>query len=299
MKVVRTPKERFENLKDYPFKPNYIAISEELNMHYVDEGKGKTVLLFHGEPSWSYLYRKMIPILVKNGFRVIAPDLIGFGKSDKPTEQTDYSYQNHLDWLTTFIEKMNLTDINLFCQDWGGILGLHIAANHQDKFSSIIAANTFLPNGQSSAPEAFKKWKAFSQKTPDFQAGFILQGATVSDLCPEVVAAYDAPFPTDEYKAGARIFPTLVPFGDDDPYKMIPSSDAAWGKLVQWKKPFLTLFSDSDPIMNGLEKVFQKLVPGAQNQPHQIIEKGGHFLQEDKGEELAELMSAFIKDFRQ
>ena len=295
MKVLKTPEERFQNIPDYPFKPNFISISNDLEMHYVDEGKGEIILLLHGEPSWSYLYRKMIPILVNAGFRVIAPDLIGFGKSDKPTEDSDYSYENHVKWLTNFMVKMELKNIHLFCQDWGGLLGLFIVAHHQELFKSIIAANTILPMSGSSTPQIFKTWKEFALNSPTFEAGFIVQNATTTQLTDAEVAAYNAPFPTEEYKVGSRIFPTLVPFGDNDPYNMIPKCNKAWEKLKTFEKPFLTLFSDSDPIMNGLEKVFQKLVFGAQYQPHEIMKNGGHFLQEDNYEALCEAIINFLK----
>lgn len=295
MQKKTTPQSLFDHLVDYPFPPHYVSVDGELTMHYVDEGEGPIILLLHGEPSWSYLYRKMIPILVSEGHRVIAPDLIGFGKSDKPAAQSDYSYKNHLKWLTSFITELDLKEVHLFCQDWGGLLGLFIAANHSERFKSIVAANTFLPNSKASAPEAFKKWREFSQKVPDFSAGDALQMGTESTLSEAVVSSYNTPYPDDSFKSGARIFPLLVPFGDDDPYNMIPACDQAWEGLMSWEKPFLTLFSDSDPIMHGLEKVFQKLVPGCKGQPHQIIENAGHFLQEDKGEELATLLNRFIK----
>jgi len=293
MKVLKTPNSAFENLPGYSFAPNYLAVGDGLSMHYVEEGpKDDTpVLLLHGEPSWSYLYRKMIPGIVAAGYRVIAPDLIGFGKSDKPAEKSDYTYTLHEKWLTTFVEKMDLKGIHVFCQDWGGLLGLRIAVKHSDRFASITTANTALPTGQIPMPEAFKKWQDFSQTSPIFFAGMVLQNATTTNLSADIVAAYDAPYPDDSYKAGARIFPSLVPTLEGDP-EAIQNRDI-WKKLMAWDKPFLTLFSDSDPIMKGGEKYFQKVVPGAQGQPHEIIVNGGHFLQEDKGEEIAEKLVAF------
>lgn len=296
MQIKKTPPSRFENLPGYNFKANYIEVEEGLEMHYVDEGEGEVVLLLHGEPSWSYLYRKMIPVLVDNGYRAIAPDLIGFGKSDKPTAQLDYTYEKHVEWLFNFISKLGLNNSNLFCQDWGGLLGLRLAGEHPDLFSRIIAANTFLPLGNSTAPKAFKQWREFSQKSPDFQAGLVLQMGTTTDLSEEIINAYNAPFPDEDFKAGSRVFPLLVPFGDDDPHNAIPTCEAAWRVLSNWQKPFLTLFSDSDPIMNGLEKVFQSRVPGCEGMPHKIIKTAGHFLQEDKGEEIAQLVADFIKN---
>jgi haloalkane dehalogenase len=297
MTIINTPDARFENLPDYPFAPNYLDVGDGLKMHYVDEGPhdGKVVLLLHGEPSWSFLYRKMIPVFVAAGYRTIAPDLIGFGKSSKPTEQSDYSYAKHLKWMDVFVKTLDLQGINAFLQDWGGLIGLRNALANEDRYSSITVGNTFLSTGEEGANEAFMQWQIFSQKSPHFDIGTILQKATVSELSPEVVAAYNAPFPDETYKAGARIFPTLVPITADAPEAR--NNKMAWGKLVQWTKPFLTLFSDTDPIMNGLEKYFIKHVPGAKGQPHEIIKGGGHFLQEDKGEEIAEKMINFLQSF--
>lgn len=295
MNILNTPESQFKNLRDYPFKPNYCEVQTGLNMHYLDEGSGPVVLLLHGEPSWSYLYRKMIPILVGAGFRVIAPDLIGFGKSGKPDKQEDYSYKKHLDWLKELLFKLELNNINLFCQDWGGLLGLRIVGEDESLFSTITVSNTFLPRTGIPANEAFKKWRHFSQVSPHFSCGGVVQMATVSDLPDEVIAAYEAPFPDDTYKAAARVFPTLVPFDGEDPYSEIPNCDKAWKALENWNKPFLTLFGDSDPIMKGGDLFFQMKVPGAKGQAHQIIKDGGHFIQEEKGEELARLMVDFIE----
>lgn len=295
MKAVRTPEERFENLPDYPFNPNYLEVGEGLRMHYLDEGNpnGKTVLLLHGEPSWSYLYRKMIPVLVDAGFRVIAPDLIGFGKSDKPTEQSDYTYQKHIDWVKTLIKELDLSGISLFCQDWGGLIGLRLATEMDERFDRIMASNTALPIGNVEMPESFLQWLEFSRTSPKFDIGKIIDKGTVFDLSEEEIAAYNAPFPSEEYKAGARIFPSLVPITTDNPESA--NNQAAWGKLMQWKKPFLTVFGDSDPIMRGAEKFFIQVVPGAKDQPHSIV-NAGHFSQEDQGEELAKILTLFINN---
>ncbi len=299
MKVLRTPDERFQNLPNFPYSPHYQDIQAEdgttLRMHYLDEGNsnGQPVLLMHGEPSWCFLYRKMIPTLAKAGFRVLAPDLIGFGRSDKPAEQSDYSYQSHIDWVTQWIKALDLKNIALVCQDWGGLLGLRIAAENQSRFSHIVAANTALPTGDQQLPEAFFQWQKFSQEVPEFPVGQIINMGTVSSLSEEIIQAYDAPFPDESYKAGARVFPMLVPAKPNDPAS--EANRKAWELLKQWQKPFLTAFSDKDPIMKGGEKIFQKLIPGAQSQPHTIIEKGGHFLQEDQGEKLAEVVVEFIK----
>lgn len=290
--VIRTPDSRFENLQGYNFKANYINVVKNVRMHYLDEGdkNNPVVLLLHGEPSWSYLYRKMIPVLVENGFRVIAPDLIGFGKSDKPTEKSAYSYQSHLSWLKTFIEDLNLNQITLFCQDWGGLLGLRLITEMESKFFLVIASNTGLPTGDIPMPESFMKWREFSQNSPGFDIGKVIQMGTLQDLSDDVISAYNAPFPSEEYKAGARMFPTLVPISPEDPESI--KNRHAWKKLMQWEKPFLTIFGDGDDIMRGVEKIIQKLIPGCNNQNHKIL-NAGHFIQEEKGEELAQLIVNF------
>ena len=290
--VLRTPERRFKNLPDYDFSENYLEVDEGLRMHYVDEGDKDhpVILLLHGEPSWSFLYRKMIPLLSKNGFRVIAPDLIGFGKSDKFRNQEDYSYQGHLQWMTGFIKQLDLKDITLFCQDWGGLIGLRIATEMPSRFFGIIASNTTLPIGKPALPESFIRWREFSQKSPDFDIGQVLDMGTVRKLSAEVKAAYNAPFPSEEYKAGARIFPILVPAKEEDPEAI--KNKEAWQKLCQWKKPFLTIFGDADPIMKGAEKVFIQFIPGAGDQDHRIL-PAGHFIQEEQGETLASLITSF------
>ncbi|MCH2084220.1 MAG: haloalkane dehalogenase [Saprospiraceae bacterium] len=294
MEFVRTPDERFENLPDYPFTAKYLQLKDGMRMHFLDEGpsSGPVILLLHGEPSWSFLYRKMIPPLVEAGFRAVAPDLIGFGKSDKPTQTSDYSYEKHLNWLEQCLNHLDLKDIHLFCQDWGGLLGLRLATAQPERFSTITTANTFLPTASAKPNKAFLQWRSFSQTIPEFPVGKVLQMATSTDLSPEVMAAYEAPFPDESYKAGARIFPALVPIEADDPEAQ--NNKAAWKVLQQWEKPFLTLFSDSDPIMKGLEKYFIEQIPGAKGQAHKIIEGAAHFLQEDKGSDLAKHLIEFI-----
>ena len=290
---VRTPDSRFEGLPDYDFAPHYVDI-DGMRMHYVDEGPrdGGVVLLLHGEPSWSYLYRHMIPPLRDAGLRVIAPDLIGFGKSDKPTRKTDYSYAGHVGWMTAFIEALDLSGINLFCQDWGSLIGLRVAAENEHRFARIALGNGALPTGDQAIPRAFKIWRTFALYSPWFPIGRILQMGTVEELSAAEVAAYDAPFPSARYKAGARAFPKLVPTTPDDPAR--DANRAAWDVFLQWTKPFLTTFSNRDPIMRGGEKVWQDSVPGAQGQEHVIIRNAGHFLQDDKGPELAEVLIRFI-----
>ncbi|MBW0435156.1 haloalkane dehalogenase [Leptospira yasudae] len=293
MQILRTPDSAFENLPGYDFKPNYVEV-QDLRMHYVEEGngKGEIVLLLHGEPSWSYLYRKMIPPLAAAGYRVIAPDLIGFGKSDKPDDPNFFTYQTHMDWLKEFVEKLDLKKITLFCQDWGGLLGLRLAAENQDRFSRIVAANTFLPTGDIPPKEDFLKWRHFSQNVKRLAIGTIVKNGCTSELTKEIVAAYDAPYPDETYKAAARKFPALVPITPDDPASA--ANRKAWEILKTWRKPFLTAFSDSDPITKGGDIFFRRLIPGAKGQKHVTIANGGHFLQEDKGEELAEVVKTFI-----
>lgn len=300
MKALRTPDHHFKNLPGYDFKPNYVSIDDgdggSLRVHYLDEGPadGQVVLLMHGEPSWSYLYRKMIPGLVSTGYRVVAPDLPGFGRSDKPAERSDYSYQNHVDWMTRWLTAVGLNQVVLFCQDWGGLIGLRLVAEHTGRFIGVVAGNTFLPTGDVDPGEAFLNWQNFSQTVPEFPVGNIIDGATVSQLDDEIKAAYNAPYPDESYKSGARQFPLLVPTKPDDPASA--PNRAAWSVLSTLTIPFLTAFSDKDPVTAGGEKVFQKMIPGTNGQKHVTIKDGGHFLQEDKGEELAEIIIGFIND---
>lgn len=299
MHALRTPDERFRNLPSYPFEPRYVEIPSgdggRLRMHYVDEGPSAAdvVLMLHGEPSWSYLYRKMIPLITGAGLRAVAPDLIGFGRSDKPVKREDYTYARHVAWVRAFLESLDLRRITLVCQDWGGLIGLRLVAEASERFARVVAANTFLPTGDQKPPEAFFRWRDFSQRVEVFAAGFILQSATVSELPADVLAAYDAPYPDESYKAGARQFPTLVPATPDDPAS--EANRAAWRALERCEKPFLCAFSDSDPITAGADKVFRARIPGASGQLHATIAAAGHFLQEDKGEELARVVVDFIR----
>jgi haloalkane dehalogenase len=307
MKVLRTPDERFRNLPCYPFDPHYVEVPDgeggNLRIHYLDEGPGNAdvVLLLHGEPTWSFLYRKMIPIVVKAGHRAIAPDLVGFGKSDKPASRNDYSYQRHVDWMLALLEKLKLSRITLVCQDWGGLIGLRLVAAKPNLFDRVVTANTGLPTGDGPITDAFLAWQTYSREVPRFDVGAIIKNsntAFVKDnrlpiLSDKVVAAYDAPFPDQSYTEGARIFPSLVPTKSDDP--SAAANRKAWEVLSTFTKPFLTAFSDSDPITRGADIIFRKRIPGTQGQPHTTIQGAGHFLQEDKGEEFAEVIVDFIE----
>lgn len=297
MDVLRTPDDRFTDLPDFPFAPHYLEIGggeDRVRMHYLDEGPadGPVILLLHGEPSWSYLYRWMIPVLVDAGLRAVAIDLVGFGRSDKPVRREDYTYQAHIDWTWSAIEAIGLTDITLVCQDWGGLIGLRLVGEHPDRFARVVAANTTLPTGDQHPGEAFLAWQRFSQESPEFPVGRIIDGGCVSSLSPEVIAAYDAPFPDDSFKAGARQFPVLVPTSPDDPASQ--ANRAAWEGLRQFDKPFLCAFSDSDPITRGADAALRTLIPGAAGQPEVTIAGGGHFLQEDKGRDLAAVVVDFV-----
>jgi len=299
MKALRTPDACFENLPGYNFEPNYVFVDDceggELRVHYLDEGPADAdpILLMHGEPSWSYLYRKMIPVLVAAGHRVIAPDLVGFGRSDKPDDRNDYTYRRHIHWMQSVLDQLQLQKITLVCQDWGGLIGLRLVTANPSRFDRVVAANTMLPTGDHAAGEAFESWKKFSQEVPEFNSGSIIKGATTTDLSQSVIDAYNAPYPDESYKEGARQFPTLVPVATDN-----PETDAnrdAWKILGEWSKPFLTAFSDSDPVTAGGDTIMQKLIPGCSGQAHTVIRNGGHFLQEDQGETLADVVVEFIR----
>jgi len=332
MEFVRTPDSRFEQLEGYPYPPNYVQIPDgdggELRMHYVDAGPrdGEIILCLHGQPTWSYLYRKMIPVFVAAGFRVLAPDFIGFGRSDKPTKRSDYTYARHVGWLKAWLSKLDLDSLTLVCQDWGGLIGLRAVAEAPERFARVVAANTGLPDARGLAPEAapmlralyehvpvldvsalgaamsnqqpggppsFMYWVKFCDRTPDLVISEVMAMSARRPLPEALARAYDAPFPDERYKAGARQFPSLVPIIPDDP--AIEDNRRAWAALERFEKPFLTAFSDGDPVTRGGEKRFQESVPGARGQAHVTIKDAGHFLQEDKGEELADVVIRFIR----
>ncbi|EDY85731.1 haloalkane dehalogenase [gamma proteobacterium HTCC5015] len=296
MRILRTPEHRFSNLRGYPFSPHFVDIDGILRMHYVDEGGSSsqsTVLMLHGEPSWSYLYRHMIPVCAKAGHRVIAPDLIGFGKSDKAADVREYSYQRHVDWMHSFLNQLDLKNITLVCQDWGSLIGLRLAAEQPDRFDRLVIANGFLPTGDQKMPSVFKLWQAFSQYSPWFPISRIVEVGSARNFDKEIRRAYDAPFPSPAYKAGARAFPKLVPTRPDDPAS--EANRQAWEVLKRWEQPVLTCFSDGDPITRGGDRLLQKLIPGTRGQSHQTL-SGGHFLQEDCGPEFARVINQFIND---
>ncbi|HEX7775081.1 MAG TPA: haloalkane dehalogenase [Parvibaculum sp.] len=298
MKVLRTPDERFANLPDYAFAPSYTDIQDAdgtaLRIHSVDEGpkSAAPVLLMHGEPSWSYLYRHMVPGLVARGYRAVAPDLVGFGRSDKPSEQTDYTYERHVKWMSDWLLAKNLKDITLFCQDWGGLIGLRLVAAFPERFAAVVVANTGLPTGTGWS-EGFKQWLDFSQSVPELPVGDIVSMGTVRGLVAAEKAAYYAPYPDESYKACARRFPTLVPITPE--HASVDENKAAWKVLERFDKPFLTAFSDGDPVSKGGERIFKERVAGAKDQPHTIVAGAGHFLQEDKPLELVALIDGLIR----
>ena len=300
MKTVRTPDAAFENLPDFDFAPHYADVDDTeggtLRVHYLDEGPADAapVLLMHGEPTWAYLYRHVIPPLVAAGMRVIVPDLVGFGRSDKPTEQADHTYARHVAWMTELVvDHLDLHDATFFGQDWGGLIGLRVVAAHPQRFARLVVGNTGLPTGHGSPTEAFLNWQNFAKTTEVFPVGMIINGGTTTDLAPEVIAAYDAPFPDDSYMAGARIMPALVPTSTDDPGAA--ENLEAWKVLEAFERPVLCAFSDSDPITAGGDKPFRERIPGATEVDHTTISGGGHFLQEDRGVELAAVIVDFIE----
>jgi haloalkane dehalogenase len=303
MDALRTPDERFAALPGYAFEPHYVDVpsgdGSALRMHYLDEGPqdGRPLLLLHGEPTWSYLYRIMIPHFSAAGYRSIAPDLIGFGRSDKPASREDYTYARHVGWLAALIEVLDLRELVHVGQDWGGLLGLRLVAENEDRFAAVVVANTFLPTGDEPSNEAFERWRAASQKMPEFAAGMILARTCTPPLAADVAAAYDAPFPDERYVAGARQFPMLVPTRPDDPAS--EANRAAWKVLERFEKPFLCAFSDGDPITRGGDRAFQKRVPGTKAFTHPTISGGSHFLQEDQPSELAGAILTFLTDAKQ
>ncbi len=294
MEILRTPDERFARLPDYDFAPHFVDVGDGLRMHYVDEGprSAAVVLLLHGEPTWSYLYRKMIPLFTEAGFRVVAPDLIGFGKSDKPARESDYTYARHVAWVKQLLDALALKDLTLFCQDWGSLIGLRLVGEHPELFARVTVGNGFLPAGQRAVPFAFRAWRAFARFSPAFPIGRVVAFGCNTKLSAAERAAYDAPFPTARYKAGARIFPALVPTDPSDP--AMPAQRAAWESLGRFERPFLTLFGTDDPILGKGARTLIAHVPGAKGQPHESL-RGNHFVQEDQGPHLARAMIRWMQ----
>ena len=293
MPAIRTPDERFSKLPDFPFAPHYIEVNG-LRMHYVDEGKGETILCLHGEPSWSFLYRKMIAAMSKK-HRVVAMDFIGFGRSDKFTEREAYTVGMHLGTLMGFIKAMDLKQITVVVQDWGGLIGLAAVAHMPERFARLVIMNTFLPTGKERLSEAFLAWRKYAETHPDMQIGRSILGgmAHAEKITGEIVAGYEAPFPDVRYKAGAVMWPLLVPISPDDP--AAPEMQHAREVLSKWDKPALVMFSDRDPILRGGDKFFRSLIPTAKDQPETTIKDAGHFLQEEKGEEISHHILDFVR----
>lgn len=299
MEILRTPDDRFASLPGYDFAPDYTLLRHdaetEIRVHSIDEGKGAPVLLMHGEPTWSYLYRRFVRPLCDKGHRVVAPDLVGFGRSDKPARQEEYTYERHVKWMSDWLLAKDLRDITLFCQDWGGLIGLRLVAAFPERFARVIVANTGLSTG-SGMSAAFQAWLTFSQSVPELPVGDIVKTGTKRPLTEAEIAAYDAPFPEERYKAGARRFPALVPVTPE--HASVAENKAAWKVLEVFDRPFLTAFSDSDPVTRGGDKPFVRRVPGAREQPHTVIAGAGHFLQEDQPEALIALIDDFVRRAR-
>ncbi|MFC6835569.1 haloalkane dehalogenase [Halomarina ordinaria] len=292
MARVTTPEERFDDLPEFPYDPSFVTVGDDLRMAYVDEGSGEeTFLCLHGEPTWSFLYRKMIPTLAERG-RVVAPDFVGFGRSEKFTDRDAYTYDLHYRTLVEFVEALDLHDVTLVCQDWGGILGLPVAVNHPERFARLVAMNTGVPSGRQEMPEEWEAFRSFVERVEELPVGMLVQNATATDLSEEVLAAYEAPFHTEAAKAGARAWPDMVPRkGGGDGAE---TTRAAASRLAEWEKPAFVLFADSDPITRGNRDPLRDLIPTASDQPDTWVEGAMHFLQEDAGEELAEEIVAFV-----
>jgi haloalkane dehalogenase len=295
--VLRTPEACFSKIPNFSFTPKYLIV-DGLRIAYIDEGPldAQAIVLMHGEPTWSFLYRKMIPVLLEAGYRVLAPDLVGFGRSDKPKKRSDYSYLKHVNWMVSWLDQIQTShQFTMFCQDWGSLIGLRMVFARPDRFSGVALSNGGLPVGDEShlIPLALKLWVVFSKYSPYFRIRKVIQWACVVPLSVEELAAYDAPFPANEYKAGARAFPSLIPMSTKDPE--YPNNKAARDFYKKWEKPFITLFTTRDPMTKGGELFFQEVVPGCKGQAHQKIRGAGHFVQEDKGIEVAQALVAFIK----
>jgi haloalkane dehalogenase len=297
MKVLRTPEERFDAVPDFGYQPRYADVGG-LRLAYVEAGPadGEPVLLLHGEPSWSFLYRKVMPVLADAGLRAIAADLAGFGRSDKPAEIGDHSYARHVEWIRALaFDRLDLRGLTLVGQDWGGLIGLRLVAEHPDRFARVVAANTGLPTGDQAMPEVWLRFREVVRTAPELSVSRLVQSGCQTRLTPEVLAAYDAPFPDPAYAAAARAMPGLVPTSPDDP--AAEANRAAWRQLSAWDKPFLVAFSDRDPITGGMAPVLKRAIPGAAGIEHPVIEGAGHFLQEDAGERLGTVIADFVRAY--
>jgi haloalkane dehalogenase len=293
--VLRTPEDRFAGLPGFTYPPRY-ADAGGLRMAYYEAGPagGEPVLLLHGEPSWSFLYRKVMPVLADAGLRAIAVDMVGFGRSDKPAEMDDHSYARHVEWVRALaFDALGLSGITLVGQDWGGLLGLRLVAEHPDRFARVVAANTGLPTGDHPMPEVWLRFREVVRTAPVLDISRLIQAGCQSQLPAEVLAAYEAPFPDESFKAGPRAMPSLVPATPDDP--ATAANRAAWARLSTWDKPFLVAFSDRDPITGAMAPILERTVPGAAGLDHPVIEGAGHFLQEDAGERLGTVIADFIR----
>jgi haloalkane dehalogenase len=296
MPVLRTPEDRFADLPGFPWAPTYVETSDGLRVALLDEGPrdAPVVLLLHGEPTWSYLYRRMVPPLLEAGLRVVAPDLVGFGRSDKLTDEADYTYARHVGWMReVLLDRLGLSAVTLVCQDWGGLIGLRLVAEQPDRFAQVVTANTGLPDGTRRLPDAWWRFHDFVARTPDLPVAVLVTSGCLEPLPPEVVAAYDAPFPDATYKAGPRAFPDLIPQTLDD--SATPGNQAAWEVLRGLELPWLCAFSDGDPITVGGDRPFLEQVPGTRGQPHTTITGAGHFLQEDRGPQLAGVVVDWLR----
>lgn len=293
MDLLRTPDERFNNLPEYDFSPHFVEV-DGVRIHYIDEGTpdAAPVLLLHGEPSWSYLYRNTIVMLAAEGHRVIAPDLVGFGRSDKPTRSEDYTCERHVAWMEGLLARLDLRQITLVGHDWGGTIGLHLVAAQTSRFARVVASNTFLPTGETKPGAAFLQWRQYALRARRFRVGSIIQGGCVKHVSSAVITAYEAPFPDESYLIGARRFPLLAPLSPEEPAAAFHRR--AWEILACYENPFLCVFSDSDPITRGCEQAFLTKVPGTRGQSHATIAHAGHFLQEDQGEDFARIIARFI-----
>jgi haloalkane dehalogenase len=298
MELLRTPDARFADLPDFGWEPRSAEVPDgdggTLRMAYVDQGPsdGPVVLLLHGEPSWSFLYRHVIPVLNDAGLRAVAPDLVGFGRSDKPANPTDHSYARHVEWTRALVfDHLDLTDVTLVGQDWGGLIGLRLVAEHPDRFARVVAANTGLPTGDVDMPEIWWQFRRAVEGAETLDVGRLVQSGCLTPMSDPVRAAYDAPFPDETYKAGPRAMPGLVPTRPDDP--ATAANRLAWTRLTQWDKPFLVAFSDGDPITGAMAPILQRSVPGASGLEHPVVSGAGHFLQEDAGAELGRLVAEF------